>query len=109
MVGPLLFPADRSIVRERQPSFEGSFVECSLLLVGQITGVWKKLEGDASEADSDPPVSSPTANKGCVLDMLLAPTGFCAWRKRVTARDAFRFVARKIDCSVNSANVSSIQ
>ncbi|CAN0355554.1 unnamed protein product [Ectocarpus sp. 6 AP-2014] len=79
----------RSIVRERQPSFEGSFVECALFLVGQIAGVWTTLEGGASEIDSDPPASPPTVDKGCVLDMLLAPAGFRAWRERVPARDAF--------------------
>lgn len=97
VLGHLLFPTDRSIVRERRPSFEGSFVECALLLVGQIAGVWTTLEGGASEIDSDPPASPPMADKGCVLDMLLAPAGFRAWRERVPARDSFRFDGRKKD------------
>ncbi len=80
------------MVRERRPSFEGSFVETCLLLVGRISGVWARLGDGASEAGDDcrPEASPVAAETGrCMLDMVLAPAGGA---EPSAAREAFRLV-----------------
>lgn len=81
----------RSIVRERHPSFDGSFVETILLLIGKISGVWGRL-GDASGTGGHPDALSVAQTGDCMLDMLLAPSRCRAPRARLSAREAFRFV-----------------
>lgn len=86
---PLL--TGRSIVQERHPSFDGSFVETCLLLIGKISCVWERL-GDASEALGYPVTLPVVQTGGCMLDMLLAPAGCHAPSARASGREAFRFV-----------------
>ena len=84
-----LFP-DRSIVREHRPSFEGSFVETCLLLVGKISGVWQRPGGALKAGGHRAP--SPAAETTGMLDMLLALAGDHTRRAQVSTREAFRFV-----------------
>lgn len=95
----------RSIVRRRQPGFEGSFVEACLLVVGGIANVWGcgrdiPLEGDDADSGSVDCRASllsktatkygPTAAKS-MLDMLLRPPSRYTTGAQVSAREAFRF------------------
>lgn len=81
----------RSIVREHQPSFEGSFVETCLLLVGNISAVWGRLGSDA-ENSGNAKSSSLMPHKECMLAMLLAPGGCRV--ARYSTMETFRFVAQ---------------
>lgn len=81
---------DRSIVRERRPSFDGSFVETCLRLAGKISGVWGRLGGGVEAGGH--PVPVPAAETACFLDMLLVPAGCHAPRALASAREAFRLV-----------------
>lgn len=100
--------SDRSFVRERCPTFNDSFVEACLLLVGKTTSVWGGLdECTRSAGGSGNPAGGVTVDgsKGVVgerhrrsttavgmLDMLLTPSGCRDTRARVSAGEAFRFV-----------------
>ena len=99
---PFQSRVDRSVVRERCPTFEGAFVETCLLVVGKISGVWARLGGSggggggggggAIEAGR-PLEASPLAESvGCMLDMVVAPAGVHEPSPRVSAREAFRSV-----------------
>lgn len=92
---------NRSIVRERQPSFQGSFVETCLLFIGNISRVWRTLASipsDHAHSPVSPGEGSPGASDrllsrhGSMLDMLLAPPGWRGTCARVSAREAFRCV-----------------
>lgn len=96
----LLF-LDRSIVRERRPSFEGSFVDTCMLLVGKISGVWGRI-GDAFEAAAPDPV----AETACMLDMLLLPARTRVPRAQASARVAFRFVCLLREACKTSCHMS---
>ncbi|CAM9151445.1 unnamed protein product, partial [Scytosiphon promiscuus] len=78
----------RSIVREQQPSFEGSFVETCLLLVGNISAVWGR-PGSDSEESSDATASPLMPHKECMLALLLASGGCRALRARCSAKGMF--------------------
>lgn len=105
---------NRCIVREQDPTFEASFIESCLLVVGKISGVWGNF-GEMSHA-SRAPTGAGSGNTGAgekecatqqpaprgsdILDMLLG-LGSRATCTRVSAREAFRSVwLRQADCRV---------
>ncbi|CAM9133388.1 unnamed protein product, partial [Laminaria digitata] len=85
----------RYIVRERQPSFQGSFVSTCLLLIGKISGVWGSLASISSDHAHSPAEGSvgasdrPLSGADSMLDMLLAPPGWRVACARVSSREAF--------------------
>lgn len=101
------FP-ERSVVRERCPTFNDSFVEACLLLVGKTASVWGSLDECTRLAGGSGNPAGGVAvdgSKGVVgerhrrsttavgmLDMLLTSSGCRDTRARVSAREAFRFV-----------------
>lgn len=96
---------NRYIVRERQPSFQGSFVNTCLLLIGKISGVWGSLASISSD-HAHSPVSPaegsvgasdrPLSGADSMLDMLLAPPGWRVTCARVSSRESFRFVVKRL-------------
>lgn len=92
--------SNRSIVQERSPSFQGSFVKTCLLLIGKISGVWGSLASISSDHAHSPAEGSagasdrPPSGANSMLDMLMAPSGRRATCARVSAREAFRFVGK---------------
>ena len=99
---PSLLLPNRSIVREQRPSFEGSFIETCLFLVGNISGVWGRFGGVFFRAGGGGhrPAPGPATERACMLDMLLVPAGSrLAPLAQVSAREAFSlaclFAARK--------------
>lgn len=95
---------NRCIVRERDPTFHGSFVEGCLLVVGKIVGVWKNFisvsppspQRHASVADSVGDVGLDDQERGsAVTDMLdfLRPHGLVT-HARISAQEAFWYAGQ---------------
>lgn len=105
-----IFPyVNRCIVRERDPTFEGSFVESCLLIVGKIDGVWGNFSDvlpagdiptmpmtDGPTGATDEQIKRETKQMPVVADMLdfLLLHEDRATRTRVSAREAFWYAGQ---------------
>lgn len=98
MLGP-----GRSIVRERDPAFDASFIESCLLIVGSVADVWGGYFDDSTEVmggssssvfarQGDMEQVHSTQQHTANMDMLslLVARGHRKVRTRVSAREAFR-------------------